>query len=309
MKRLLIILFICATAQAQYTGRKPMLGRQVDWSHPLSKGLVGLWLFNEGSGDTVTDLSGNGNNGTFAVNTPDWVGGKFGHTLNFVGSNPDYITLPAMVTDTDIAANGLTLLAWCRWDGGAIESADKNIICLDDTGGHAFGTHGTIYLVNGPDGAVGMACYEGGSWEQVESTALMNDGGWHQVVGVFDAGTMHIYLDGNLVNSSTIGSTFRTNPLANNQIGVASDENNGRSWTGPIDHAIIWNRALATSEITKLYYDQFCFMADDDVIMKYVDAGEPPETTSQVIMIQMGAATLGMALAAVSLVWLNRRAA
>ena len=29
-------------------------------------GLVGYWNFNEGSGNTVTDLSGNGNNGTIS---------------------------------------------------------------------------------------------------------------------------------------------------------------------------------------------------------------------------------------------------
>ena len=33
-------------------------------------GLVGYWNFNEGSGSTVTDLSGNGNNGT--INGATW---------------------------------------------------------------------------------------------------------------------------------------------------------------------------------------------------------------------------------------------
>ena len=33
-------------------------------------GLVGYWNFNEGSGNTVTDLSGNGNNGT--INGATW---------------------------------------------------------------------------------------------------------------------------------------------------------------------------------------------------------------------------------------------
>ena len=33
-------------------------------------GLVGYWNFNEGSGNTITDLSGNGNNGT--INGASW---------------------------------------------------------------------------------------------------------------------------------------------------------------------------------------------------------------------------------------------
>ena len=31
------------------TGRKPVLGTRVNWSHPLAKGLVGVWLLNEGN--------------------------------------------------------------------------------------------------------------------------------------------------------------------------------------------------------------------------------------------------------------------
>lgn len=40
-------------------GRKPLLGEQINWSHPLSKGLLGCWLMNETSGGVIYDLSGN----------------------------------------------------------------------------------------------------------------------------------------------------------------------------------------------------------------------------------------------------------
>src|ERR1700693_873687 len=45
-------------------------------------GLVGAYNFDEGSGTTVTDLSGNGNTGT--INGASWTSqGKFGNALNF----------------------------------------------------------------------------------------------------------------------------------------------------------------------------------------------------------------------------------
>ncbi|MEA3362172.1 MAG: LamG-like jellyroll fold domain-containing protein, partial [Thermodesulfobacteriota bacterium] len=50
---------------------KPIYGVEVDTNHPLANGLVGAWVMNEGSGDTVHDLSGNGNDGTL-VNSPTW---------------------------------------------------------------------------------------------------------------------------------------------------------------------------------------------------------------------------------------------
>lgn len=36
---------------------KPVLGSQVNWNHPLSKSLVGCWLFNEGAGNKVRNVA------------------------------------------------------------------------------------------------------------------------------------------------------------------------------------------------------------------------------------------------------------
>ena len=40
-------------------------------NHTGESGLVGYWKFDEGSGDTVTDYSGNGNDGTFGAISGD----------------------------------------------------------------------------------------------------------------------------------------------------------------------------------------------------------------------------------------------
>ncbi len=47
------------------------------------KDLVGLWAFDEGTGNKVKDLSGNGNDGT--ISGAKWVDGKFGKALEFHG--------------------------------------------------------------------------------------------------------------------------------------------------------------------------------------------------------------------------------
>ena len=49
-------------------------------------GLAGAWGFNEGSGTTTADASGNGNTATL-VNGPTWVAGKYGNGLSFDGAN------------------------------------------------------------------------------------------------------------------------------------------------------------------------------------------------------------------------------
>ena len=53
--------------------------------------LVGFWAFNEGTGDTVKDLSGKDNHGK-AVGGPKWVKGKIGSALEFDGKD-DYLEI------------------------------------------------------------------------------------------------------------------------------------------------------------------------------------------------------------------------
>ena len=55
-------------------------------------GLVAAYAFDEGSGTTVADASGNGNNGTVANAT--WTtGGKYGNALSFNGTS-SRVTIP-----------------------------------------------------------------------------------------------------------------------------------------------------------------------------------------------------------------------
>jgi hypothetical protein len=53
---------------------------------------VGLWLFDEGKGNTTKDFSGKGNNGTL-ISDPKWVNGQFGKALEFNGSS-NFVQVP-----------------------------------------------------------------------------------------------------------------------------------------------------------------------------------------------------------------------
>jgi hypothetical protein len=56
--------------------------------------LVGHWTFDEGSGTTVIDISGNGNDGTITDNPgfddPTWIAGVKGGALEFYGDTSVY---------------------------------------------------------------------------------------------------------------------------------------------------------------------------------------------------------------------------
>ena len=70
--------------------------------------LVAAYGFDEGSGTTVTDASGNGNNGTVANAT--WsTAGKFGGALSFNGTS-SVVTVPNSASLQ--LSSGMTLEAW-----------------------------------------------------------------------------------------------------------------------------------------------------------------------------------------------------
>lgn len=50
-----------------------------------SSNIMGMWLFNEGNGNTAEDSSGNGNDGK--IHGAKWVDGKFGKALEFDGTD------------------------------------------------------------------------------------------------------------------------------------------------------------------------------------------------------------------------------
>ena len=82
-------------------------------SNTAPPGLVAAWAFDEASGTTTADQSGNGNDGTL-VNATRVTTGKFNNALNFNGTN-------AWVSVADAASldltTGMTLEAWVRPSG------------------------------------------------------------------------------------------------------------------------------------------------------------------------------------------------
>ena len=102
MKILLILLLFASNCFAQFISqfnRQPSVGYQINLSHPDAQGLFGFWLFNEGSGLKVYDLSSYSQDGTLInMDEADWIVGLDGWALDFDGSN-DYMVINSRGTD------------------------------------------------------------------------------------------------------------------------------------------------------------------------------------------------------------------
>jgi hypothetical protein len=203
-------------------------------------GLVAAYSFNEGTGTTLTDLSGNNLNGTI-VNAAWSSSGKFGGALSFNGTS-SYVDLgnPAALQLT----GSMTIEAWVK--AAATPADDGQIVAKSngtgwefktspDTGPHTFGV--------GVSGATG-------SMTQRYSTTARALNTWYHVAGVFDASgrTLGIYVNGVLDN----GTLRNTVPAS--QVNASVNVNIGRRtggfyFNGLIDEVRIYNRALSGVEI------------------------------------------------------------
>jgi len=246
---------------------KPTRGAVLDRSHPLARGIVGYWLFNEGAGGKVYDLSGNSNYGTLYGDTA-WAAGKFGSCLSFDRSG-DYIDSG---TGIDMAGwTGLTILAWLNYNGSSgnehtivsnwASGANKAQVLLRiEPSDHSI----EAYALEDSDSQIG------GSFLDVSITPNT----WKHVVMTWDT-TNGIQMHIDTIKSSTTyasSAPMDSDSSGNLQIGV-SPHATGDYFGGLIDHVIIFNRALSASEIAWLYREPFAMISIPAPPLVVISAG------------------------------------
>jgi len=206
-----------------------------------TSGIAGYWGFDEGSGTTTFDSSGNGNNGTL-INGPVWIDGKYGKALDFDGVD-DYVE----VEDSSSLhfSTSVTLMAWVYLVADATYS-DSRVLGKDAWNG---GTN--LHLViHDSLGHVGFGLGVGGGSTSVfqTSTEAIPRESWTHIAATYDGFLMRIYVNGSLDSTLSWGSGFdsNANPLT---IGSKNPPYLGFFFKGKIDEVRIYNRVLSQQEI------------------------------------------------------------
>ncbi|ULA62597.1 MAG: Fibronectin type-III domain-containing protein [Nitrospira sp.] len=207
--------------------------------------IVGQWTFEEGTGLTTADLSGNGFGGSL-INGPEWTTGKIGSGLRFDGIN-DYVHIP---NSGQLSPQKMTLSLWAKpatfantdWSailasvgtnessdgyyGLAITTAGQPIAILNIGGGAQ-----NIYYLAGPSIAVGQ---------------------WHHLAMTYDNATLRLYVNGTAAGQSSINQVRTTNasPLV---IGKRGDS--GAQFNGALDDVRIYSRILGGAEVSAIMAD------------------------------------------------------
>jgi|GEM_PF-4400081 len=204
--------------------------------------LVGYWKFDEGSGTTAADSSGNGNTG--AINgSVTWTPGKFGNALNFDGVS-NYVDCG---NASSLNLNPpLTYEAWIypkSFDSaGVLYFMTKGV--ADNNCGIGFGIMGTSDASNKGK----LFLYNGSA--VVYSTTPLSINNWYHVVTTNDGTTTRLYINGVLNNSSP--QIIKNCVSYNFWIGDRSTYP-AFHFNGTIDEARVYSRALSADEIWNHY--------------------------------------------------------
>ena len=228
----LIVLMLCVTS-----------------AYAVSKdGLVLYFDFNEGSGNNVKDLSGNGNNGVIQ-NDVKWVDGPEPSFKKAISVE----NLGHVLVKDSASLDLKTPMSFEIW---------ANVIALPD-GSCSLMTKADTYMLHLDTGIAGKVriqplVWPGFVWPPVEGETVAFDfGKWYYFVGVYDGTTRYIYIDGALKhsNAATVDVAVTTSDLT-----IPHDNRaccNARNKTAMVDEARIWKRALSADEIKQIYNNGF----------------------------------------------------
>ena len=207
----------------------------------IMDGVVGIWLFDEGSGEQAGDSFDAGNDGDFQ-GKPKWVKGKFGKCLEFNGSG-DFIEVPdAKSLDLEKA---VTMVCWFNWEGtgdgwqtffskGPMSGPNENYAHFTNSGNRH--THfcknagGARNCFNSPNNAF-----------EAEK--------WHHTAAIYDGKKQYTYIDGKLVAEAALTGKMVTN---DNYLGLGFREGSGHYWKGMLDDMALFNRALSGDEVEEI---------------------------------------------------------
>jgi uncharacterized repeat protein (TIGR01451 family) len=206
-----------------------------------SSNLVAAYNFDAGSGTVLTDLSGNGNNGT--INNATWTTGKFGNALQFTGNTNSYVSVASSASLN--LTKGMTLEAWI--DPTSLNSPDHgwaSVVSKEHLNSSNDVSY-ALYAAQGTGVGPGPQLLLHGNDQGPTGSSVVPLNQWTFLAATYDGSTIKMYVNGNLVASQSISGTITT---TNDPLTIGGDWS-GEMFTGKIDNIRIYNTALSQSAI------------------------------------------------------------
>ncbi|MEM7246544.1 MAG: LamG domain-containing protein [Acidobacteriota bacterium] len=209
------------------------------------------WPFDEGSGATVADSSGNGNTVNLQGDTVFSTDSVFGSHALFFDGDGDSVQV---ANQPSLDLNGLTSLTVAAW---VKRQGSGTFFCCD----------GIVAQYEDPPLEIQFAFRhdrrDGGRPLEmlINTTSILGDGAadgaplpaendWHHFAATWDGADVRLYVDGDLEDSYPAGGSLG---VFNAAITVIGGQNAGPTyWNGGIDEVFIFDTALSADELEGL---------------------------------------------------------
>jgi alpha-tubulin suppressor-like RCC1 family protein len=208
------------------------------------------WNFNEGSGTTTADSSGNGHTGTLGSGVT-WTTGVVGsYALAFSGASTADVSVSAPILNT---AASYTVSAWVNLSS---LSATSTFVSINGVASPTVTTVSPFYLqfvpsrdefafaVYGQDNS-GIGAY------YAYSAAGVTAGTWYHLVGVDNTSTASLYVNGSLTGSVSVATPWQA--TGNAVLGAAIYAGVMTNFvTGEMDDVSLYSSALTAAQVAVL---------------------------------------------------------
>ena len=197
--------------------------------------IVGMWLFDEGKGDVVKDISKKGHDGKIKDGYK-WVDGKFGKAVYFDGTG--YVEIPH---NDDLSFDkAFTIMIWANIE----KMASDYVEFPRKENEYTIAPHAT-----GKGSEITIWVNVGGAWKgpipALGSAPVAVFGEWHHYASTYEGKTCKMFQDGKEVGTQDIGGPVnKTTAVIRLSNGMA-----GRLMTGAIDEYIMANNAFTVDQI------------------------------------------------------------
>jgi hypothetical protein len=203
---------------------------------PGSNGLLAWWACDEGEGDVVADVSGNGRDGVFVNGDPAWVEGVYGNAVELVG--PTLIETPPL----DLELTEATMAGWIKPNG---PQPDWSSIIMQRDPGLATGFNILGYQL----------AYH---WNDTSSSwnfrggDMIAEDDWTFAAVTIEPDQATFYVNG---EAGSVNEITHEPCLWNSNVYLGGDGTAGwvaRRMNGALDEVVIYDRALSVGEIRYL---------------------------------------------------------
>jgi hypothetical protein len=206
----------------------------------LALTLVAAFDFDQGTGATAIDASGNGNHGTLSGAT--WTpSGRFGGAVSFDGIN-DWVTV-VDAASLDLTT-GMTLAAWVQpstingWETVVLKEAGSELafaLYADNNGNDSGGPRRPAAWIR-----------QGGTSYSTLGSQQLAVGQWTHLAAAYDGAALRLYVDGTL--TSSLSRTGAIN-VSSGPLRIGGNAIWNEWFNGLIDEVRVYNHALTQLEI------------------------------------------------------------